>query len=186
MAPKAAKAAVFLDRDGVLNEDKGYVYKPEDLRILPGVVDALLELKRRGYLLIVISNQSGVARGKFTAQDVEAFHAHLRTELARLGAPPLDDVFYCPHGPDDGCRCRKPKPGMVEDAAKRHGIDLAQSWLVGDKFDDVACALAAGVKAIQVVTKKEPKVHPEAVAQVDSLKSSLASVPFLSSSARGP
>jgi D-glycero-D-manno-heptose 1,7-bisphosphate phosphatase len=159
VAPKADRAAVFLDRDGVLNEDKGYVHKLEDLRILPGVVDALKDLKLRGFLLIVISNQSGVARGLFGQAEVEAFNDHLRTELVRLGAPPLDDVFYCPHGPNDGCACRKPQAGMVLDAARRHGIDLALSWLVGDKADDVACALAAGVRAIQVMTKKEPQAR---------------------------
>lgn len=177
MAPNAAKAAVFLDRDGVLNEDLGYVHRPEDLKILPGVVDALKELKRRGFLLIVVSNQSGVARGKFGPADVEAFNDLLRTELVRLGAPPLDDVFYCAHGPGDGCRCRKPKPGMIEDAAKRHGIDLGRSYLVGDKFDDVQCAVNAGVKGIQVLTKKEPKEHPQALARVASLKDALAFVP---------
>lgn len=184
MAPRAAKAAVFLDRDGVLNEDLGYVHRPEDLKILPGVVDALRELKRRGYLLIVISNQSGVARGKFGTAEVDSFNDLLRTELVRLGAPPLDDVFFCAHGPDDGCHCRKPRPGMIEDAAKRHGIDLALSYLVGDKFDDVQCAVNAGIKGIQVVTKKEPKEHSQAIARVASLKDALAFVP--SSSPAGP
>ncbi len=181
VAVKAARAAVFLDRDGVLNEDRGYVYKAADLQILPGVPEALKELKRRGFLLVVISNQSGVARGKFGVADVEAFHDHLRTELVRLGAPPLDDVFYCPHGPDDGCPCRKPRTGMIDDAVKRLGIDLARSFLVGDKFDDVTCAVNAGIKGIQVVTKKEPKEHPQAIACVGSLKDALAFVPAFSS-----
>ncbi len=184
MAAKPLKAAIFLDRDGVLNEDLGYVHKPSDLKILPGVPEALKELKRRGYLLIVVSNQSGVARGKFSAADVEAFNDLLRTELVRLGAPPLDDVFYCPHGPDDACACRKPKPGMILDAARRHGIDLARSFLVGDKADDIESAVNAGVKGIQVVTKKEPKEHPAAVAKTSSLKDALAFVP--SSSATRP
>lgn len=176
-----AKATVFLDRDGVLNEDKGYVHKPSDLKILPGVPEALKELKRRGYLLVVISNQSGVARGKFGISDVDSFHDHLRTELVRLGAPPLDDVFFCPHGPDDGCPCRKPHTGMIDNAVKRHGIDLGRSFLVGDKFDDIQCAVNAGLKGIQVVTTKEPTQHPQAIARVGSLKDALAFVPASSS-----
>lgn len=181
MVGKTLKPAVFLDRDGVLNEDLGYVYKSTDLKVLPGVPEALKELKRRGFLLIVVSNQAGVARGMYGIPEVEAFNDALRTELVRLGAPPLDDVFYCPHWTPDDCSCRKPKTGMIDDAVRRHGIDLTRSYLVGDKFDDIACAVNAGVKGIQVVTKKEPKVHPQAIARVGSLKDALAAVPSSSS-----
>lgn len=181
MGPSTTKAAIFLDRDGVLNEDVGYVHKLSDLKILPGVPEALQEMKRRGYLLIVVSNQSGVARGLYGMAEVEAFNNHLRAELVRLGAPPLDDVFYCPHGPDDGCPCRKPNPGMVLEAAKRHGIDLGRSFLVGDKADDIECALRAGVRGVQVKRTKDPEEHAGAVFLATSLKDALSALPSSSS-----
>lgn len=169
------RRAVFLDRDGVLNEDIGYAHRAVDLYILPGVPTALKRMRDHGYLLIVVSNQSGVARGYFDEEAVKKFHQLLQARLQQDGVEPLDDILYCPHLPDGvagpyqrACDCRKPAPGMVLTAAQRHHIDLAGSWLVGDKVSDIACASAAGVNGIQIVKHGEP-THPRAHALVSSL-----------------
>jgi D-glycero-D-manno-heptose 1,7-bisphosphate phosphatase len=172
--------AVFLDRDGVLNEDLGYVYRIEDLRVLPGVPEALAALKAKGFLLVVVSNQSGVARGLFGTEAVDAFHEALRAELRRRAGVELDAVLYCPHHPAGAegpyrreCDCRKPGTGMLLEAEKRLGIDLARSWMVGDKPSDVGCALAAGVGAIQVMSTGEA-LDPDAEAHVADLPAAAA------------
>ncbi len=177
---KTERRAIFLDRDGVLNEDVGYVHRLADLRILPGVAEALTELKNRGFLLIVISNQSGVARGFFDEPAVLAFNAALVAELQRLGGPALDDIYFCPHLPDapiaaykKNCACRKPAPGMILQAAAKHGIALERSYLIGDKADDVECAVRAKVKGVQVRRAKDSRRHPEAFALVQSLQEAL-------------
>lgn len=181
-----SRAAVFLDRDGVLNEDLGYVHRVEDLRLLSGVPEALIELRRRGYLLLVVTNQSGVARGHFGLDDVERFHAAVAAELARSGAG-LDGFYVCPHLPDGAvaryrqtCDCRKPAPGLVLRAASEHGVDLTRSFLVGDKPDDIECAVRAGVTGIQVAAAGRPR-HQAALALVPSLAAALAIIPASSS-----
>jgi D-glycero-D-manno-heptose 1,7-bisphosphate phosphatase len=188
----SGRRAVFLDRDGVLNADAGYTWRLSDLQILPGVPDALAVLGRRGFLRIVVSNQSGVARGFFGVDDVERFHgalrAELRAQLAReqpgttVPGDLLDDVFYCPHLPDGvpgpyrrACTCRKPEPGLLHEAAQRHGIDLASSYLVGDKDSDILCAQAAGARGVQIIGNDRTP-HPAAYAAAPSLAEAL---PFL-------
>lgn len=162
--------AVFLDRDGVLNLDRGYVHQPADLQLLPGVPEALATLKARGFLLVVITNQSGVARGFYDVDAVDAFHAAMQQALKPAGVQ-LDAFYLCPHL--DGCDCRKPKPGMVLQAAREHSIDLNQSYLVGDKVSDIVCAISAGVTPIQVKRDSEAK-HPGALAQVGDLAAAVA------------
>jgi D-glycero-D-manno-heptose 1,7-bisphosphate phosphatase len=143
-------AAVFLDRDGVLNDvelrDGTPIPPPrvEQLRLLPGVVEACGRLRELGYLLVVITNQPDIARGSQTRDEVERMHDVLRQRL------PLDDIVVCAHDDADGCACRKPKPGMILDAAERHGLDLAASFSVGDRWRDVEAAQRAGVRAIFV------------------------------------
>jgi D-glycero-D-manno-heptose 1,7-bisphosphate phosphatase len=158
------KPAVFLDRDGVLNKDVGYVYRPEDLLVLPGVAESLTKIKAQGFLLIVITNQSGVARGKFDLDAVSHFNSLLTNEICRLGGPALDGFYICPHHPDGiveaykrSCDCRKPEPGLILQAAKEHGIDLKKSWMIGDKDSDVICAANAGVRGI--LTRSEKYQH---------------------------
>ena len=155
------KPAVFLDRDGVLNRDVGYVYRPEDLVVLPGVVESLTKLKAKGFLLIVITNQSGVARGKFDLSAVNHFNSLLEKEITGLGGPAIDGFYVCPHHPDGtveaykkNCDCRKPEPGLILQAAKDHGIDLKKSWMIGDKDSDVLCAKNAGVQGILAQSEK--------------------------------
>ena len=123
--------AVFLDRDGVLNEDVGYAYRVEDLRLIPGVAAAVATLKSRGFLLIVVSNQSGVARGLFSNDDVKRFNHALNQQLIAAAGVGLDDFFYCPHHPDGviapyqiQCNCRKPEPGLITQATQKYPIDL--------------------------------------------------------------
>jgi D-glycero-D-manno-heptose 1,7-bisphosphate phosphatase len=147
--------AVFLDRDGVVNEDRGYIWRWEDWRWLPGSLAALGRLKAAGFKLIVVSNQSGVARGLFREEDILALHQRARQDLKAQGLA-LDGFYFCPHHPDFGakesCSCRKPAPGLLLKAAQDLGLDLAKSWLVGDKLSDIEAGLAAGARAILVRT----------------------------------
>lgn len=131
--------ALFLDRDGTIIEDTGYVRRVEDVRLLPGVVEALNDLRRR-YRLVLVSNQSGVGRGMFTRKELDAVHAR----MAELLGIPFDAVSYCVHAPDDDCACRKPRPGMIVEAARTLDLDLAQSIMIGDKPSDIAAGAAAG------------------------------------------
>lgn len=140
--------AVFLDRDGVINRAvvrDGKPYPPqtvEALEILPGVADALASLREAGFRLVVVTNQPDVARGTQSREVIEAMHARLMAEL------PLDECRVCLHDSGDGCRCRKPRPGMLEDAAREAGIDLTASYMVGDRWRDVDAGRAAGCTTI--------------------------------------
>jgi D-glycero-D-manno-heptose 1,7-bisphosphate phosphatase len=147
----SGKRAAFIDRDGVLNEDHGYVSRAEDFHWLPGAVPALARLQAAGYALVVVTNQSGIARGLYTQADFEALTAHMREQLRAEGVT-LDAVESCPHLPTAtvpayrmDCDCRKPKPGMILRAARALDLDLAASCLFGDKASDIAAGCAAGV-----------------------------------------
>lgn len=145
---EAPRRAVFLDRDGVLNDSmvrEGKPFSPASLaetRILPGVAEACAALKRAGYLLIVATNQPDIARRKADVATVDAINTHLKDTLG------LDAVMVCPHDDADNCHCRKPKPGLLRDAAARYGIDLTQSWMVGDRWRDVEAGRAAGCRTV--------------------------------------
>lgn len=145
------RKAAFVDRDGVINRERGYVHRVQDFEFLPGAVQGLLELQAQGYLLAVVTNQSGIARGYYTLGEYEAVAAHMVVELASRGVA-LAGIEYCPHLPDASvpeyrrrCTCRKPEPGMLLSLATRLGIDLAASILVGDKLSDIQAGRAAGV-----------------------------------------
>ena len=137
------RRAVFLDRDGTIIEDEGYLAEPSRIRLVPGAVDALRTFREGGFLLIVVSNQSGIPRGLIAPAQHAAVDAAVKTLLIREGAP-LDGAYYCAHLPQDGCACRKPNPGMIEQAARDHDIDVSRSIMIGDKFSDVAAGRAAG------------------------------------------
>ena len=152
------KRAVFLDRDGVLIEQVHHLHRALDVRLLPGAAEALRALREGGYLAIVVTNQSAVARGLCSELELAGIHQRLAALLREQGAA-LDDLFYCPHHPTEGegalridCACRKPAPGMLLEAQRRHELDLGASWLVGDKGSDVEAAHRAGCKAILVST----------------------------------
>lgn len=140
---------VFLDRDGTLNYDPGYLKSAAELKLLPGVGVALARLKAAGARLVVVTNQSGVARGYLTLKDLEAIHARLQGLLEQDDAS-LDAIYFCPHHPNDHCRCRKPERGMVDRAVAELQIDLRRTYLIGDHLRDIQLAKAVGVKSLLV------------------------------------
>jgi len=148
------RAAVFLDKDGTLVVDVPYNVEPGRIRLTPGAVEGLQALHAAGYLLIVVSNQSGVARGFFQEEALAPVEAQVRALLAAASVP-LAGFYYCPHHPDGpvgryavSCGCRKPAPGMLSRAAREHGIDLARSWLVGDILHDIEAGRRAGCRTV--------------------------------------
>jgi D-glycero-D-manno-heptose 1,7-bisphosphate phosphatase len=145
------RKAVFLDRDGVLNRERGeHTWRMEDFEILPGVVESLAALQRKGWLLVVVSNQSGIGLGLYGFNDVERLHAYLHARLAEQGVA-LDAVYYCPHHPSHGrCLCRKPGSLLLEKAIARFGIDAGASVFIGDRERDAEAARAVGVRPILV------------------------------------
>lgn len=128
----------ILDRDGTVNVDRGYLHRAEDWQFTRGAVQAMKSLQRAGFRIVLATNQSGIARGFYTQQDVELLHDYVRYELARQGVV-LDAIAVCPHGPDDDCDCRKPAAGLARqiEPAFHDPIDYAQSWTVGDKLSDI-------------------------------------------------
>ena len=166
--------AIFLDRDGTINVEKDYLIDPADLELLPGVGEALRRGQEAGYLLVVVTNQSGVARGYFTTNEVEGLHDHLQRELLPFGVQ-IDAFYLCPHHPEHGagpCACRKGAPGMLLQAARKHHIDLAASWMIGDKRSDVEAGFHAGCRSILVRTgygAQQSVGLPPATLLVDSL-----------------
>lgn len=149
--PNFLRRGAFLDRDGVINVDLGYVVRREDFHFVPGALDAARQLAQRGFALVVVTNQSGIARGLYTVEDFARLTQWMRERFAEAGAP-LAGVYFCPHHPTEGvgayriaCDCRKPAPGMLLAAARELGLDLARSVLFGDRHSDLAAAHAAGV-----------------------------------------
>ena len=139
------KPAVFLDRDGVLIEERNYLHRVEDVVLLPGVAAALKRLSDAGFKLFIVSNQSGVGRGYFTLADVERVNEHLLGELARAGVR-FEKIYIAPEAPGQPSRGRKPSPQFLFDARDEFGVDLAQSFMIGDKLIDLECGWNAGVK----------------------------------------
>lgn len=178
------KRAVFLDRDGTINQEKDYLYRVEDFEFVPGAPEAIRLLNDAGVLVVVVTNQSGVARGYYTEEDVESLHRHIARELEVFGAR-VDAWLYCPHHPDGKgsyslpCRCRKPLPGMLLDAARRLDIDLESSVMIGDKRADIEAATAAGCRPILVRSgygaAEEPRI-PVGVGVYDDLLAAVISV----------
>jgi D-glycero-D-manno-heptose 1,7-bisphosphate phosphatase len=140
--------AIFLDRDGTLVEEVNYLHRPKDMHIFPFVADALRSLKAAGYLLVVVTNQSGIGRGIYTEDDMKTVHDALHEKLDGS----IDGFYHCPHLPCDRCDCRKPGLKMIRDAERDLGIDIPKSWMVGDKKIDVETGHAAGMKSALVLT----------------------------------
>lgn len=152
------RPAVFLDRDGTLCDEVGYLNHLSRMRIFPFAVDAVRLVNRSGLLAVLVTNQAGVARGYFPESMVAEAHALLTSRLTSGGAH-LDAIYYCPHHPSAGeppyrqdCACRKPKPGLLQRAAADHGIDLARSFVIGDRYHDVQLAWAVGARGVLVRT----------------------------------
>jgi len=161
--------AIFIDRDGTLNEDIGYVSTPDELVLYPWAAEAVRLVNHSAFRAIVITNQSGIARGMYNEETLGAIHERMITELAREGAR-IDAVYYCPHHPEIGnahyrvkCDCRKPRTGMLDAAAGEHDIDLTRSFVIGDKSSDITLAENAGAAAALVLTGygRETLAHPE-------------------------
>ncbi len=153
---------IILDRDGVLNREAdggGYVLTPEQFFWIPGALDGLATLRRAGLHLTVATNQSGVGRGLMTLEQLTAVHERMRAEAASHGGA-LDTVLFCPHAPDDHCACRKPAPGLIQEALARSGFSAAQSLVVGDAQRDIEAASRAGVAAALLRTGKGRKTEP--------------------------
>ncbi|MDR1614615.1 MAG: D-glycero-beta-D-manno-heptose 1,7-bisphosphate 7-phosphatase [Campylobacteraceae bacterium] len=137
--------AVFLDRDGVINEDKGYVYKQKDFIFTDGIFETLKHFQECGYLLFVVTNQSGIGRGYYTEEEFLALNNYMLKEFEKEGVK-ISKVYYCPHAPEIMCACRKPNPKMLLEAQKEFDIDMNASWLIGDNERDMEAGLRAGVK----------------------------------------
>jgi D-glycero-D-manno-heptose 1,7-bisphosphate phosphatase len=157
MTPAALRPAVFLDRDGTIVEDVDYLTQPSQLRLIPGAATAIGRLNARARPVIVVTNQSAVARGLLTESGLDAVHASLRELLAAQGAH-VDAIYYCPHHPEAAdaayrrdCDCRKPAAGMLLQAARDHGLDLAASVMIGDSLRDLKAGAAAGCKSLILV-----------------------------------
>lgn len=157
--------AVFLDRDGTVNKYVGFLRNIDDMELLPGAAEAIRRINKSGYLAIVVTNQPVIARGEVTVEELNQIHNKLETLLGREGAY-LDAIYYCPHHPDSGfkgeipelkidCDCRKPKPGLLLKAAKDYNIDLATSWMVGDRESDIKAGIAAGCRPALVENSGE-------------------------------
>ena len=175
------KRAVFLDRDGTINVEKDYLYRVEEFEFVPGAAQAIRRLNEAGWLVVVVTNQSGVARGYYGEQEVQELHRHVDQELARSGAR-VDAWYYCPHHPagrapySRECDCRKPLPGMLLAAAATYEIDLTASWMIGDKLADVEAAYAAGCRPILVRTgygRTDALTVPEGTPVCDDLSAAV-------------
>lgn len=174
--------AIFLDRDGTLNVDHGYVHEIDNFQFIDGVIEAMRELKNMGFALVLVTNQSGIARGMFTENQFMQLTEWMDWSLADRDVD-LDGIYYCPHHPEGSvaeyrqeCDCRKPQPGMLLSAQKELHIDMAASYIVGDKPDDMQAGAAAGV-GTKVLVKTGKPVTPEGEAVADWVINSLADLP---------
>ncbi|MCU7837286.1 MAG: D-glycero-beta-D-manno-heptose 1,7-bisphosphate 7-phosphatase [gamma proteobacterium symbiont of Taylorina sp.] len=162
---KKSQAAVFLDRDGVINEDHAYVYKIQKFQFIPGVFEACRQFIRSGYQIIIITNQSGIARGFYSEDDFKRLTDWMCNQFKEQGVI-ITDVYYCPHHSSQGqdqykvdCDCRKPKPGMIKQAETEHHINLKKSILIGDKLGDIKAGIAAGVGHNYLVKSGKPVIN---------------------------
>ena len=163
---------VILDRDGVINEDSdSFIKSPQEWVAIPGSLEAIAKLCHHGYKVVIASNQSGLARGLFSSRDLSAIHQKMRLELDRFGGQ-IDGIFFCPHGPDDKCSCRKPEPGLLLEIRERLGVEIDKAVFVGDSFRDIQAANAAGTSAILVKSGKGRKT-------ISAHQSQLAGVPIV-------
>ncbi len=166
MKPEAAqrpRRAVFLDRDGTVVDELGFLSDPARVRLVPRAAEGIARMNRAGLRVLIVTNQSGIARGMFDEGTLAAVHARIQALLAAEGAR-IDGFYHCPHHPDFGspCACRKPEPGLLLAAAREHGVDLASSWLVGDSPRDLEAARRAGVHGrILVLTGKGEETRAE-------------------------
>ena len=146
------KKIIILDRDGVINYDSSeYIKSPDEWRAIPGSLEAIADLNRFGYKVVIATNQSGIGRGYYDVAMLNIIHEKLRRELAAVGGY-IDGIFFCPHRPEDNCNCRKPKPGLLYQVEQKYQINLNDVHFIGDKLSDVQAARAAGCKPILILS----------------------------------
>ncbi len=169
MSLPASRAAAFVDRDGVINAEAGFVHRPADFILLPGAVQGLRKLQAGGYALVVITNQSGIARGLYSEADYQRLTQFMRELLAGEGVR-IDADYFCPHHPDAAvrayrldCECRKPRPGLITRAIAELGLDAARSVLIGDRATDIAAGRAAGLRNCYLVRSGMPLTQQDEV-----------------------
>jgi len=173
---------LIVDRDGVINEESAaFIKTPEEWHPVPGSIEALAAASQMGFHVFVVSNQSGIARGLIDVGQLQRIHSRLIAEVQRAGGR-IDAILYCPHGPDDGCRCRKPRPGLLESIGMRTGAPLSEAIFVGDRLSDLEAARAVGARAVLVETghgletlarlpaRERLNVYPDLAAVVRRLK----------------
>lgn len=173
-SPLTKHAAIFIDRDGVINHDYGYVFKVDDFHFIDGVIDACKRLKAKGYILVIITNQSGIARGYYSEAQFNQLTQWMDWSFSNEGVD-LDGIYYCPHHYEQGigeykvdCHCRKPKAGLIISAAQELQIDLARSLLVGDSITDIQAGISAGLKGSYLV-KTGKKITAEGSRLADNV-----------------
>lgn len=153
------KKALFLDRDGVINIDHGYVGKIENFEFVDGILDFIKSAQKNGYLPIIVTNQSGIGRGYYSLEDFEKLTEWMLDKMRQVGIKiDRSQVFHCPHSPEVGCNCRKPMPGMFLEAKNQFNIDMKNSWIIGDKPSDIEAAKSAGVEN-SYLTEKNRRVN---------------------------
>ena len=150
---------VFLDRDGVINEEVGYLHKIRDFKFISGVIDSCKYILSLGYQIVVVTNQSGIARGLYSENDFHILNEWMLGKFEQEGVSILD-VFFCPHEPNDDCYCRKPKPGLFINAMEKHDIDMKKSWMIGDKEADIESANNAGISQT-ILVRSGHKINEE-------------------------
>jgi len=155
------RKCIFLDRDGVLLEDKGKILKKSDIIFLDGIHEALRNFNQLGYMIILITNQPLVGRGYIDEIELRKLHDYISNNIKKESGILIDDIFYCPHHPSSeiekysiSCNCRKPKPGMILDASLKHDIDIKESWMIGDQKNDILAGKLAGCKTIMIKSEK--------------------------------
>lgn len=149
-----ARPAIFVDRDDTIMADVGYCSDPHKVKLLPQAAEGLRVLSQNGFVIVIVTNQSGLGRRYFTERDLENVNARLRQELKTMGAD-FNALYYCPHRPDEGCACRKPRPGLILKAASELELDLASSYTIGDRELDILAGKSAGTKTVLVSNGEE-------------------------------
>jgi len=146
--------AVFIDRDGTINVNSGYISNPDQFKMYPNVAKGIKLLYNEGFKIIIITNQSGIARGYFSKEKLEEIHDKMKKGLSEENVE-IDAIYYCPHHPDENCKCRKPKPGLLEQAIKDFDIDVNNSFFIGDRMLDVEAGKKVGCRTVLIPEDKE-------------------------------
>jgi len=167
MSLKKTKA-IFLDRDGIINVDSGYVSTIEEFTFTRGIFKTLLTLQEQGYLLIIVTNQSGIARGYYSEEAYMNLTLYMVEELKKRGIT-ISSVYHCPHGPDDGCKCRKPRAGMLKAAQKQFHVQMKSSWMIGDKESDMLAGKSAGIPQRLLVSQEKSTSATHHIESVDKV-----------------